>query len=79
MLEVKTALGAQPKIQGKVLEALQERLKSEEGFGNYGEIVEWLKQEFGLVVKYNTVNRFVREQLNAKLKVPRRRESKAAP
>lgn len=71
LLEVKTAPGATPKIQGEALEKLEERLKSEEGFGSYGEIVEWLAQECQLEVKYNTVNRFVRQKLNAKLKVPR--------
>lgn len=71
LLEIKTAPGAEPKIQGEALEKLQERLKSESGFGSYGEIVDWLKQECSLDLKYNTVNRFVREKLVAKLKVPR--------
>ncbi len=71
LLEVKTAPGAELKIQGEVLQKLQARLKSEEGFSSYGEIVEWLKLECGLVLKYNTVNRYVREKLKAKLKVPR--------
>jgi transposase len=71
LLAVKTAPGAEPKIQGEALEKLQARLKSEAGFSSYGAIVEWLKQECGLEVKYNTLNRFVREKLNAKLKVPR--------
>jgi transposase len=71
LLEVKTALGAPPKIQGEVLAKLQQRLQSPEGFSSYGAIVVWLKQEWGLEVKYDTVNRFVREKLQAKLKVPR--------
>ncbi len=71
LLQVKTAPGAEAKIGGEALEKLQVRLKSEEGFSSYGAIVEWLKQECRLEVKYNTVNRFVREKLKAKLKVPR--------
>jgi transposase len=71
LLSVKTAPGAKPKIGGEALEKLLGRLKSEEGFSSYGEIVEWLKLECGLELKYNTVNRFVREKLKAKLKVPR--------
>ena len=71
LLSVKTAPGAAAKIQGEALEKLQARLKSEAGFSSYGAIVEWLKQECGLEVKYNTVNRFVRQKLKAKLKVPR--------
>lgn len=61
LLSVKTAPGAAPKIHGEALERLLERLK----------IVEWLAQECQLELKYNTVNRFVREKLNASLKVPR--------
>ncbi len=71
LLEEKKAPGASPKIQGEALEKLKQRLASEEGFSSYGAIVEWLKQECGLDLKYDTVNRFVREKLKAKLKVPR--------
>lgn len=71
LLEVKTAPGAATKIQGAALDKLKQRLKSTEGFSSYGAIVEWLRQECGLEVKYATVNRFVREKLQAKLKVPR--------
>jgi transposase len=78
-LSVKTAPGASAKIQGEALEKLQVRLKCEEGFGSYGEIMEWLKQECGLEVKYNMLNRFVREKLNGKLKVPRPVSAKQHP
>lgn len=69
LLEVKTAPGAQKKIQGEALEKLKHRLNSPESFRSYREIVEWLDLECGLQVKYDTVNRFVREKLQAKLKV----------
>jgi transposase len=69
LLEVKTAPGAQKKIQGEALEKLKHRLESPEGFSSYRAIVEWLDQECELQVKYDTVNRFVREKLKAKLKV----------
>lgn len=78
LLTIKTAPGAAPKIAGEALEKLQARLKAE-GFGSYGEIVEWLQQECGLTLKYNTVNRFVRQKLKAKLKVPRPVSAKQAP
>lgn len=69
LLEVKTAPGAQKKIQGEALEKLKHRLKSPEGFSSYKAIVTWLDEECGLKVKYDTVNRFVREKLKADLKV----------
>lgn len=71
LLEVKTAPGAVPKIQGEALAKLEQRLQSSEGFTSYQEIVVWLEQECGLKLKYDTVNRFVRQKLQAKLKVPR--------
>lgn len=71
LLEVKASPGATPKIQGEMRSRLEEKLKCPEGFSTYGEIVEWLKQEFDLEVKYQTVYRLVRYQLQAKLKIPR--------
>lgn len=79
LLEVKTAPGAPAKIQGQALEKLQQRLQSDEGFGSYGAIVEWLDQECGLTLKYDTVNRFVRQKLKVKLKVPRPVSSQQPP
>lgn len=79
LLAVKTAPGAPAKIQGEALEKLQQRLSSPEGFRSYGAIVEWLDQECGLKLKSDTVNRFVRQKLKAKLKVPRPVSAKQAP
>jgi transposase len=76
LLEVKKAPGAEKKIQGEALEKLQHRLNSPEGFNSYREIVEWLDLECGLQVKYDTVNRFVREKLQAKFKVSSLRSAK---
>lgn len=71
MLAVKKAPGAKPKISGAAKAALEERLASPEGFSSYGEIVEWLAEEFELRLPYATVYRYVREELKAGLKVPR--------
>lgn len=71
LLEVKTSPGATPKIQGEILKKLVARLECPQGFSSYGQIVEWLEQEFHLQVKYKTVYRLVRYQLKATLKVPR--------
>lgn len=71
LLEVKTSPGATPKITLEMRSRLEEKLEFPQGFGSYGEIVEWLKQEFRVEVKYKTVYRLVRYQLQAKLKIPR--------
>ena len=71
LLEVKTAPGATPMIQGEMLNELVSKLKSPEGFSSYGQIVEWIKQEWSVQVKYKTVYSLVRYKLGAKLKVPR--------
>lgn len=71
MLEVKTSPGKSWEIDGQMLERLQERLQQPEGFKSYGQIQQWLEQEFGFQVKYKTVYKTVRYRLKAKLKVPR--------
>ena len=79
MLEEKKAPGAAPHIQGEALEKLKQQLESEEGFRSYAAIVEWLKRECGLELKYETVRHFVKETLKAKLKVPRPQSLKQSP
>lgn len=54
------------------LEALKARLDTPEGFGSYGEIQQWLDEEFGLEANYKRVHHLVRYHLGAKLKVGRR-------
>jgi len=71
LLSVNKAPGAEPILKGAVLESLQERLNTPEGFSSYGAIVEWLKAEHGIEVAYGTVYQWVRHRLGAKLKVPR--------
>ncbi|MBW4617630.1 MAG: helix-turn-helix domain-containing protein [Desmonostoc vinosum HA7617-LM4] len=71
LLEAKPAPGTTPKIQGEILKKLVARLECSEGFSSYGQIVEWLEQEFHLQVKYKTVYRLVHYQLKATLKVAR--------
>ncbi len=79
LLEEKKAPGAVPQIRGEVLEKLKQRLSSEEGFRSYGAIVDWLEQECGVTVQYETVRQYVRNKLQAKLKVPRPRSLKPSP
>lgn len=79
LLEERKAPGAIPQIRGETLEKLKQQLASEEGFRSYGAIVDWLQQECGLTMAYETVRQFVRHKLQAKLKVPRPRSLKQAP
>ena len=71
LLQVKTASGATPVIQGEMLSSLVSKLESPQGFSSYGQIVEWIEQEWNVQVKYKTVYSLVRYKLGAKLKVPR--------
>ena len=71
LLKIKKAPGAKPKIPDAAIAGLKQKLKNEVGFNSYGEIVEWLKKEYELDVKYGTVYALVRYKLGAKLKVPR--------
>ncbi|MEH1890392.1 MAG: helix-turn-helix domain-containing protein [Nostoc sp.] len=76
LLEVKTAPGQTPHLTSEALTGLKERLKLGVGFKSYGEIVEWLKTEYGLELTYATVYSWVHYRLKAKLKVPRPHSAK---
>ena len=76
LLGEKQSPGKPAAIEGEMLQRLQERLQSKEGFKSYGEIQQWLQQEFNQDVKYKTVHKTVRYRLKAKLKVPRPRSHK---
>ena len=76
MLEVKTAPGQAPHLTPQALAGLKERLYKGAGFKSYGEIVEWLKIEYGLELTYATVYSWVHYRLKAKLKVPRPHSAK---
>jgi transposase len=54
-----------------VEQALKQRLKEPPGFKSYGAIQQWLREEYGLQIKYKTVHQTVRYRLKAKLKVAR--------
>lgn len=73
--------GGRQQVIGEVaMEGLKQRLSEpEEGFSSYGQIQQWLEQEYGLQVAYKTVHRTVHYRLKAKLKVPRRQSVKHDP
>lgn len=79
LLEIKTPPGQPAKIQGAILDQLNQRLNDpEQGFQSYVEIHQWLREGFELQVSYHTVYHTVRHVLQAKLKVPRPRHIKAS-
>lgn len=71
LLQVKTSPGKPSKLPADVLNKLQQRLQSRDGFHSYGEIQSWLEQECGVSAAYQTVHGIVRYKLQSKLKVPR--------
>jgi transposase len=76
LLEVKQAPGQAPIMSEAVQASLQKALESPQGFRSYGEIVEWLQREHGLVMEYGTVYNWVHNRWGAKLKVARPRSEK---
>jgi transposase len=63
--------GQPPAIPEPVLTEWREKLSQPQGFKNYGEIQQWLKEEYGLEIHYKTVHQTVHYKLKAKLKVAR--------
>lgn len=78
LLEIKSpgAPSGQRSLPQEVLAALSERLKDTSGFGSYIELQSWLKETHGVSIKYKTLHRIVRYQLQAKPKIPRRSHEK---
>jgi hypothetical protein len=66
------APGQPPLRSDAMRHALRERLAQPQGFARDKAIWPWLRQDYGLTIAYNTVPRFVRSTLRAKLKVPRK-------
>ena len=58
-------------IPWSVIEELDARLNTEEGFGSFAEIRAWMKDRHGVEVAYSTVHGLVRYGLNASPKVVR--------
>jgi transposase len=79
LLAIKQSPGRPRVIDETMLPKLQARLAQPEGFKSYGEIEQWVCTELGKVVKYKTVHKTVRYDLNAKLKVPRPKGIKQDP
>src|SRR5512147_166461 len=63
--------GQPPAIPEPVLTELREKLSQPPAFKSYGEIQQWLKEEYGLEIHYKTVHQTVHYKLKAKLKVAR--------
>ncbi|HJW28562.1 MAG TPA: helix-turn-helix domain-containing protein [Saprospiraceae bacterium] len=63
--------GQPPAIPEPVLTELREKLSQLPAFKSYGEIQQWLKEEYGLEIHYKTVHQTVHYKLKAKLKVAR--------
>lgn len=71
LLQIKTSPGKPSKLPPDVLEQLRQRLSERTGFDSYGEIQQWLQQQYDVQAAYATVHGIVRYKLQSKLKVPR--------
>ena len=78
LLQIKSpgAPCGQRSLPKNVLSALVERLKYTCGFGSYVELQTWLKETYDISIRYKTLHRIVRYQLQAKPKIPRRSHEK---
>jgi transposase len=79
LLEMKTPPGKKSQISEREMNQLKQRLIQPQGFKSYGEIQDWLNQEFGIDLAYKTVHKIVRYKLKAKLKTPRPQSQKTKP
>jgi putative transposase len=75
ILEVKKGQGRKPAIPPNVMEKLKQRLENPDTFNSYGEVRNWLKDEFGVHASYKVVHEAVRYKLKVKLKRQRQKRS----
>ena len=69
LLKPKRQGGRKPTIPAHARAVLEQRLNDpQQGFKSYGEIQEWLHQEYNINASYKAVYSTVRYQLKAKLK-----------
>lgn len=71
LLSFKYSPGRKSTLPLWAMKALEKQLQQSQGFKSYRQIQQWFSESLGLEVKYATVHRLVRYQLQAKLKVPR--------
>jgi transposase len=71
LLLIPTPPGKPSKLPPTALEGLRVRLQERRGFQSYGEIQDWLAQQYGVKAAYATVHGIVRYKLKSKLKAPR--------
>lgn len=71
MLKQKPRTGRPRSIPAWAEKALEEKLKSPEGFESYGAICQWLEKTLGIEAHYKTVHRLVNKRLQASPKVAR--------
>lgn len=63
--------GKKPALSPAQVAHLREALARPEGFGSYGAVQRWIREQVGVRMKYQAVYRLVRDKLGAELKVPR--------
>lgn len=71
LLEQKHSSGRPRAIPQWAEKALHESLEKQEGFNDYQEIVDWLRNNLGINAKYKTVYKLVHYKLKSSPKVPR--------
>ncbi len=68
LLDVKTPTGKKSKISEGEMNQLKERLSQPQGFKSYGEIQDWLNQEFGVDLAYKSVHAHCSLQIKSQIK-----------
>lgn len=71
LLVVKVPPGRVAHLNPAQQEQLREALRSPTGFGSFGEVQTWIKEQFGIQMEYSAVHKLVKYHLGASLKVAR--------
>ena len=71
MVQVQPVPGRAAALTDEQMDQLRAALTRPEGFGSYGGVQGWIREQLGVEMQYHAVYRLVHTKLGAKLKVPR--------
>lgn len=80
LLKLDKSTGRPRAISSEIIAGISTKINEDSGeFKSYKEIARWVKENYQVSVKYQTLHKQIRYQMKAKLKVPRRLSNKKDP
>ena len=80
LLKLDQATGRPRVISSEIIAGISTKINEDSGkFKSYKEFATWVKENYQVSIKYQTLHKQIRYRMKAKLKVPRRLSNKKEP